>query len=314
MCQSSSAANKAPYCTTRWAINLPYRAWVAGLILLLCHPGIKQASARENQPTALGGKYGLSMDINGEYKPSDLGITANPWYRYVYHKEQDPLWDGLYLEGGGLFMLNPAYGQAGAYLEWMPITILQLHVQLDRYLFFGQYGALMAFDDRNARFGDRALRTHQGKEMTGDANRLLLQPTFTLTAGRMVLSNETDYAFYSFEPNDAQTGAYFWELEYDTLLKKRDRLIADTLSLLYEFDPGKKQSLLIGPYYEVVHAYGSRLTRQRMGISFDYELPTGHGRWQRPRLYLQTGANVQDRNAQGQLYLVGGIGADFDMN
>ena len=292
----------------------PRRHAVIGmLIFVFVGAAIRCASADEN-PAALGGKYGLEADVEGQANPWGLGFSAGAWYRDIYHKDESPLWNGLYVQGGGLVSLNPAYGQLGAYLEWMPITVLQLHAQIDRYEYFGRDGSLLIFNDRNARFGSRQISERHGQEQTGHADRLLLQPTLQGEFGRYVVVDQASYVYYAF----SRDGPYFWDQEYDTLLKKRDRLHANDLSLLYNFSPRyREEKLLVGPSFQVVHATGADLTRERLGISLDYEPVASKsvfGYLRYPRYYLQIGVNVEDRNRAGQLYLLGGFGADFDLN
>ena len=234
------------------------------------------------------------------------------WYRYTYRQDATSPDDGLYVQSGGLLSVNAAYARAGAYVEWAPASFFQLRTQLDRYQFFGQYGALLAYEDRNAPFGDRTLKAQQGGEQSGHGYRALLQPTLAVNVGPFLLANEATLAVYQFSPDGMPAGRYFWELEYDTLMKKWDRLLADEVSLVHEFSPQPtKASLLIGPYYETVHAMGANMLRNRVGVTFYYESAPSAGH--RNRYYFQAGVNTEDRNVEGQAFFTGGIGADFDL-
>jgi hypothetical protein len=284
------------------------------LALVIAAVDIRYACADENSPSTPGGKYGLEADIEAQYKPAALEVSTGAWYRYIYHGDVSPLWDGLYVKGGGLVSLNPAYGQLSAYLEWLPIAILQLRAQVDRYEFFGSNGSLLIYSDPKGAFGYGDHGARDGQEIPGQADRLLLQPTLQGEFGRYIAVNQASYAFYRF----SRDGPYFWDQEYDTLLKKQDQLYADDLSLLYNFAAeGSREKLLLGPSWEVVHASGADLTRTRLGLNFYFEPAPGKsifGYLQHPRYYFQMGVNTQDRNQQGQIYFVGGIGADFDLN
>jgi hypothetical protein len=264
--------------------------------------------------SAPGGQYGLEADLEGQYKPAAIDINTEAWYRYVYHSDPSRLWNGLYIKGGGALDINPAYGRAGAYVEWMPVAVLQLRAQFDRYAFFGSNGSLLVYNDKNAPFGAGQYKARRGQEISGQADRLVLQPTLRGTLGHYVLVNQVTYALYDFK----QDGPYFWEQEYDTLLKKRDRLYADDLSVLYDFAPaGGDGRLLIGPSFEAVHAFGADLTRTRVGLSLYFEPGAGKhtfGYRAKPRIYFQAGINTRDRNRHGQAYALGGIGVELDLD
>lgn len=282
------------------------RSVYCGVMVWICMASAPTMSAPNEN--ASPGRFGLEADIEATHNPTALDFSTDAWYRYVYHHEDAPLWDGLYVQAGGQANINAAYGQLGVYLEWLPIAVLQLHAQIDRYFFFGQNGALLSFADKHAAFGDRELNARRGQEATDQANRLLLQPTLQATLGRYTVSNETRYAFYTF----ASPGSYFWELEYDTLLKKNDRLVANKTSLLRTFTPASQAgTLTLGPYYEIVHAFGAALERRRLGITLSFEPTANHHRRQ-PHFYFQTGINLRDRNRDGQFYFAGGVGVSFE--
>lgn len=126
----------------------------------------------------------------------------------------------------------------------------------------------------------------------------------------MIVRNQTDLAFYRF----GHGGPYFYEWEYDTLLRDSDGLVANRTALLFQLEAHSAEAmLLVGPSYEVVHAMAADLSRQRLGVSA-YFCPTdAWGVLARPRFYAQTGVNLQDRNRAGQWFVAGGVGADLDI-
>ena len=280
------------------------RSVYCGVLALICMASVPAMSAQNEN--ASPGNFGLEADIGAAYNPTALDFSADVWYRYVYQYEDAPLWDGLFVQGGGQASINAAYGQLGVYVEWLPVAVLQLHAQIDRYFFFGQNGALLSFADKHAAFGDHVLNARRGLEVTGQANRLLLQPTLQATLGRYTVSNETRFAFYTFE----SPGNYFWEPEYDTLLRKNDRLVANETSLLRTFTLALRNgTITLGPYYEIVYTFGAALERRRLGIAFNFE-PTANHR--QPHYYFQAGINLRDRNRDGQFYFSGGVGVGFE--
>ena len=284
---------------------------VLGLVLLTIM-GI--AGGQEDPPSPLGGQYGAEIDLEGQSPPAGVDLSGEAWYRYIYRRDPSRLWDGLYVQGGGALDINPAYGRIGAYVEWMPVAILQLRAQIDRYAFFGSSGSLLIYPDTNAPFGSGDYRDHRGQEVSDQADRFVLQPTLQVSIGPYVLVNQSTYALYDFK----RDGPYFWDQEYDTLLQRHDRLYADDLSLLYSLAwPGKAGRLLIGPSFEAVHASGADLTRTRVGLSLYFEPRVSKhavGFLAKPRIYFQAGVNTNDSNQDGQVYFLGGIGVELNFD
>ena len=282
-----------------------------GLVLLT---SMRIASGQADPPSPLGGQYGAEIDLEGQSPPAGVDISGEAWYRYVYRRDPSRLWDGLYVQGGGALDVNPAYGRMGAYVEWMPIAILQLRAQVDRYAFFGTSGSLLIYTDTTAPFGSGDYRGRRGQEVSAQADRFMLQPTLQGTLGQYVLVNQSTLTLYDFK----RDGPYFWDQEYDTLLQRHDRLYADDLSVLYELvRPGKKGRLLIGPSFEVVHASGADLTRTRVGLSLYFEPRASKhalGFLARPRIYFQAGVNTHDSNQNGRAYFLGGIGVELNFD
>lgn len=285
-----------------------------GLLIGVLWVATFSAACAQTQSSPHGGHYGLDADLEGAYRPIAVDLSSEAWYRYIYRNDASRLWDGLYIKGGGALDINPAYGRVGAYVEWMPVAILILRAEFDRYAFFGTNGSLLIYTDSSAPFGVADYKARRGQEVAAGADRIMLQPTLQVEIGSWMLVNQASFARYDFQ----HSGPYFWEQEYDTLLARHDRLFADDLSLLYDFArEAKAEHLLVGPSLEVVHASGANLTRTRAGLSLYFE---PHARVHaadyqiRPRFYFQLGVNTQDRNQDGRLYVLGGIGmgVDFD--
>ena len=100
-----------------------------------------------NSSDTISGQF----DLAGGYNPAALATTADIFYRHVYHQDNSPLWNGLYLQGGSQVRLSPAFGRIGVYAEWMPVALVQLRMQVDRFRFFGNYGSLLELSIRSSR-------------------------------------------------------------------------------------------------------------------------------------------------------------------
>lgn len=278
------------------------------------------AQAGQPQPTNSGtaeppiaasfSRLSLVSDIYVRVNPEGVMLFAGPVYHHGYSLGSHVLLRNLYIRGGLLLGTNPAYGQASAFVEAVPVALLQLKAQVDGFGFYGANGALLRFPNADSRFGRSEQQDLRGQETTGTGYRVLLTPVLRARVGAMVARNQTDVAYYQL----ATERGYYLEWEYDTLLKNRDWVVANRAALLGVLWEGQEdESLLLGPAHEVTHAVGTDITRHRLELMVYFEPAT---RWlglDRPRLFGLTGVNLSDRNREHQPFLLLGAGADFDV-
>ncbi len=252
----------------------------------------------------------LQADLVGIANPEGFMLTLGAYRRWISEFDRIEAIPSSYLQAGTMFGINPSYAQASIYGEWMPFLPTQLRLQYDLYGFFGTNGALLSFPSARSRFGNTEIEALEGQEESGLGHRLLAQPTLRGKIGPFYLRNQTDLALYSFDGR----GPFFFEREYDTLLKDGDTLVANRSHVLFEAWKGKGDVILLaGPFYEVTHAAGAKLTRQRVGAAL-YWVPKDRV-WflSRPRIYAEIGYNMQDRNRGQQAFAVFGVGFDYDL-
>jgi hypothetical protein len=209
---------------------------------------------------------------------------------------------------GFIIGMNPAYAQGSLYGEWKPVLYFQARLQYDGYRFFGANGALLSFPSADAKFGRDETTALKGQEETGWGQRVMVQPVITAKAGPVIIRNTTDLAYYRFDGK----GPYFYEWEYDTLLKDGDYLIDNTTAFLMEAWKGPDaEMLLAGPFYQITNAASADITRQRIGVQAFWSPAGPIGSFSHPRVYGKLGVNLQDRNRDNELFLIVGMGFDF---
>lgn len=260
----------------------------------------------EAQTSGLPGKNVFHADLAGRANPAGVILITG-----FYRKWSGPL-DRTYgipashRQCGVMLGLSPAGAQGSLYGEWKPALFMQARLQYDQYRYFGANGSLLSFPAASAPFGRDELKALKGEEKGGWGRRIILQPVFTAKAGRVIIRNATDLAYYRFDG----AGPYFYESEYDTLLKDGDTVADNTTAFLLDAGSGAA-ALLAGPFYQITHAGRADITRQRLGIQ-GYWSPAGKkGPFSALRAYGRLGLNLQDRNRDGQLFFTAGMGVDF---
>jgi hypothetical protein len=258
-------------------------------------------SVRQN----LGKEWSAYADLVGTYNPQGLDISGGYEYRdsYRYDNHYDSV--SSYWQTGAGIDISPAYARPSIDFEWMPGLFLVARLQCDGYYYFGKNGGLLSFSSGKDPFGNQELRARRGTEESGVGSRLLFQPTIQLKIGDIVLRNQSDIAKYWFSGK----GPFFLEQEYDTLLKDGDHLFANRTQALKEISGGPaNSSILLGPYYELVHAEAADLTRQRIGVLFYSEQSHKKRSLDTSHFFAEIGYNLKDRNRGQEIFFLIGVG------
>ncbi|MCK4710327.1 MAG: hypothetical protein KAU21_17050 [Gammaproteobacteria bacterium] len=249
----------------------------------------------------------LEVDLISLINPLGISLSANGFYRQVYRHDESPLWDGLYYQTGLQANLNPAFARAGIHLEWLPVAILKLRLQYDRFYFSGSNGSLLSFASADDLFGDDELLAREGEEVSGYGDRALFQFEFRAKLNNMIIRNITGLVYYRF-PGD---GPYYLEREYEILMATSDDVVSNQTFLLFE-NKNEKGSSFIGPYHDYVHVRKSNLTRERLGVTWYQEYTASVGAVQEPHWFIQSGIYLNERNREDEFYLVAGVGGYFN--
>jgi hypothetical protein len=253
----------------------------------------------------------LTTDLYARAAPNGVMLSVGLVRHWNETDGDSALLRGRYAELGAAVGSNPAYAQASAFGEWVPIAPLQLRAQCDLLGFYGKNGALLQFPSASSPFGDSQVKALSGTEQSGVGYRLLAMPVLRLLLGPVLLRNETDLAWYRLSGKEG----WYYEWEYDTLLAgKSDFIVSDRFAVLARLWHGAGESaLLAGPAYEVTHAAKAGLTRQRVeGIVF-WSPAERLGSIARPRLLAILGVNIEDPNREGEVFAVTGVGGDLDL-
>jgi hypothetical protein len=253
----------------------------------------------------------VSLDGVGRVGPAGVMLSAGVARRWLQDDGPSSFAQGRYFQLGLTAGTNPAYAQGSLAAEWVPLAPLQLRLQYDAFSFFGTNGSLLRVPSAGSKFGEAEIDSLSGREESGLGQRVMLNPVLRARFGRVVLRNESEVSWYRMS---SRTGWYY-EWEHDTLLGESDWLVANRTTAFVELWRGAGEAtLLIGPTYDVTRAGQSDITRHRVGAAAYFE-PAG--RWlgfDRVRFFAMAGANVVDRNRQGEPFAIFGLGGDIQFD
>jgi hypothetical protein len=273
--------------------------------LLLASVGVPPLGAQGAPPPVGTVQRWMDADIYGGVNPETLALVGSFQARKILGVDSGRGIVSSQLQGTCFVGASPSYGLAGVQGEWMPTAWLQLRARLEGDRFFGANGNLLSFDSPQAPYGRQDLRALEGREESTNGARAMLQVVLRLPLGPglLRLQQETSRLWFG------GRGPYTLNWEYDTLVQNGGNVHFSRAQYLLSL-PGRDR-WLAGPYGEHVRSPGTNLQRSRVGLSTFWDSSRTFGRWGRPRVGVQAGVDLHDRNRAGQAYLEFNLGTSW---
>lgn len=243
-----------------------------------------------------------------------LGLEANPaglellWSRSLRKtlawRSPGESWASL--EGGMVMALTPALGRVGLFGEWQPLPVLILRAEADQLRYTGQHGGVLSFERSSLPFGQPVLDARRGDEESASARRVQAQATLQYRAGPLVFRVPLNLVW----TRNAGRGPWFYDPQYDTLLRDGDRLQDTSLQVGWAGGTGLGE-LVVGPSYEVTRTREAGLERRRAGLFGLLRRASPAGWLVEPYLAFQVGRDLRDPNRRGQINTQLALGGRF---
>lgn len=247
------------------------------------------------------------FDAFARVNPLGLALLAGVYYRNVWSRDRDAHYETAYVQAGAAGLITPAYGQLGAHVEILPLPFLVLRADYALQAFVGANRGLIGFERADQAFGDAELDARDNQAKTALAHRIGAEVVLRAKVGRFVARNTSQLYYYHYRTSQP----YVYESEFDTLLENSDELWNNRLQFGVDVSSQATPALtLLGPFYEITRSFGSDIRRQRVGGFFYMEGESWLG-LQKPRVYALSGLNLEDRNRQGSLFFLLGVGTNI---
>jgi hypothetical protein len=259
----------------------------------------------------LGLRTIASVDLQGAYNPLGIQVIGSIDRRWVYDVDQKRNIEWSFVQAGLNAMVSPAIASAGLHMDWTPAAVLNLRFQTDVIGYYGVMGALRQFDQRPKQFDvDRNADSLPGRDRSGLAFRVMLQPTVALQVSKVIVRNQCNLSLYRF----VGSGNFFYDYENDTLMAPTELLVFNQTFVLIETWKAKRDALLyVGALYDVTYAARTEVRRQRVGGIVLLQPKDPWGPLDRLRIYVMGGWIFEDQNRRNEPFVAGGIGTDFDL-
>ncbi len=286
------------------------KLWFLAFLLLQSAPSIASA---QDEPVYKGPHLGervfLSSDLIATYNALGVALFNVLIDRHVYEVDPDYGIEWAYLQTGVGLTICPAYTQASMHVEWQPAAFFQIRADYSLFGYFGTQGGLRGFATGDEPYDVDRDSSLPGTDKASLGHRGLLRPVLAAQFGPVIIRNQLDLALYSVDTDEP----YFYELEYDYLLKRTDLLIMNQTQLLFQvWKAPREATLMVGGMYDVSTSMETEIRRQRAGAAIVWQPKDPWGALDRFRVYLVGGWIIEDPNRENEPFLILGVGTDKD--
>lgn len=255
---------------------------------------------------------------SGWFHRSDLGIRINPLgtsllsdtgYTVRRTDDSDPLYKGVYADLGVATAFSPAYAWVGPVFQTVPIAFLKLRFAAQGVYYFGTFGAVADFADRDADWSPDAIDLVKDEDRDESALGWLIDSAarFQLRAGAIVGYFEFQYVWITMDT----TGPYY-EPFFDLLLASEDeiRILTGVFGYIVggELDDG---FLILGARWQGTDTLRTLVERETLAALAVWDIPDDWWAWGNPRVSAVAGVYLQDPWVEGQPFFATKIGVSF---
>jgi hypothetical protein len=268
-------------------------------LFLLAVPSV--ALAQQPQPEA---SRELRGQLGASYNNAGLQNTLEwSWLRPVTSSTH-PLLAGAHFGAGIVHALTPTQTRLGGWVQYSPLSILDIRAGVDPSVYFGTFNSLQGFDSYEDLFDTDARKARAGAK-AGLSLRTYVAPTVKLKAGPIVASATAEIEWWR---SNAE-GDFFYEPTRDTLLKSAgDRMMSSTGVVMYQ-KAMEDGTLSIGALHTTARVSDAPLNDiQKLGAIAVRELGGSRFGLPRPKLTLIVARYLADRSKDGQWTAAAAIG------
>jgi hypothetical protein len=255
---------------SRHAARQPRSASKVGIVALLCAV-LPTATAAQGPPSGealppaqpsgvqrvVSGQLGAAVNEPGLRNTLDVS-----WIRPL-SSSSSPLLADAHLAVGLVSITTPSLARLGGWVEYSPLSILDIRAGIEPTAYFGTFHSLLSFGAYTDPY-DRETREARDDETSGTGSRAFVAPTLKVRAGNVVAKAGAEFERWS----SSAAGPYFYEPIRDTLLKcDGDYLMTMTAVAMYQHDYASGGLLSGGVIYDMTDVFDAPQNRsQRLGL------------------------------------------------
>ena len=211
-----------------------------------------------------------------------------------------PLFADAHLAVGLVSVTTPAVARLGGWVEYSPLSILDIRAGIEPAAYFGQFNSLLSFTG----YGDpydrktRDARKDLGELESGSGSRAYLSPALKVKQGHLVARAGAEFERWS----SSAAGPMFYEPTRDVLMKASGDYLVNTSTLvMYQHDDASGGVLSGGFVHNLTHVFEAPDNRcQRLGVIGIREFGSPHFGVPHVRVTATVWRYLEDPSKQSQ--------------
>ncbi len=205
----------------------------------------------------------ISNQIAASVNNPGLQNTLEVAWSRPLSRSSDPLLAGAHLAAGLVSVTTPALARLGGWLEYSPLSILDIRAGVEPSAYFGAFNSLLSFNAYSDPY-DRQTRDARKDLKSGTGSRAYLAPALKVKAGRFVARSGAAFERWS----SSASGPLFYEPTRDALLKVNgDYLMTLSTVAMYQREYPSGGLLSGGMIHDMTHVFNAPDNRsQRLGL------------------------------------------------
>jgi hypothetical protein len=268
---------------------------VAAGLVLASRPDSASAQV-QGDPVPSAARREVRGQVGASINNAGLQNTLDVSWTRPTSRSHHPLLAGAHIATGLTNAITPSQAKLGGWIEYSPLSILDLRAGIDPSVYFGTFDSLMGLASYEAPFDPKS-RKALGGATTGVSARAYLAPVLKFKAGPIVASTGAEFEWW----RSSADGEFFYEPTRDTVLKSAgDQLITTTSVLMYQWTTGAS-SLSVGALHtlaRVSDAPGNNI--QKLGVLAVKQFGAAHYGLPQPRLTVLVARYLDDPSKEGQ--------------
>lgn len=279
-------------------------------------PAIGSApSVGPSTATNSSNSFHADMDLKFRVQPLGLVLSTRLYNEHEYMKNNiGLLFSHVFFRAGAAVNISPAYAEVGPEIEFQPIRIFSVRAAYLGAYNFGTFKYMLSYDNPDPITRDDELKEIADQAESGFSQRVEVQPTFQVALGRIAVRNTFTFQRMWYSDNEFD-GPYLRESSYDRMISTNgDTVLANLLVAMYQVaDPDGPRgdgTAYAGVFHEWARGVSTQDNRHRIGLMGLYVPKHNWGKFYRPRLILQAGYNLVDREngRDGRFFVQGQLG------
>lgn len=238
--------------------------------------------------TALAGELAFRHQLAASYFSEGLRYAFRGDYKAPLWNSDSILFQDTFLAGGLYADVTPAYAHVGPILRFSPIAVLEIEAQADAGYYFGTFSGVTDFYGPDDVYNDAAIDNlhRMGHKTSGPVFRVDLSPTLQAKVSHLIIALPQDFNWIwkprpegtpcsgdpavdmDVEGNRSCIGDYWYEPQYDSLLKWNDLVMTNSALAFWAFRESTDEDprmFWVGVNFSHQYTFGTRDRTTRLG-------------------------------------------------